>query len=425
VTPQVKLVDHPALEPDYRAELVLRLTRELMNGPRDFASIVRAAEGAYPTDVLAALRHLEDENQAYVSSSGQWTHCENLAPIPTLLPHSENQASESFDDLPEAHPVDFDWRFTRATITDLAKRITPSATESVAILGAPTLYRYLVDSGINAWLFDKNPHIVAHLRTAGYVSVTECDLLEFSAGTPRFHWAMADPPWYVDHYEAFITAGRRLLLPEGRLLLSVLPRLTRPAASMDRFHILEFATNVGLDLLEVNPSVLHYVSPPFETEALRAEGLTINDWRTGDLFSFVTRSYKLHTAKANQPGRADQWQSVQFGKTTVKIKREQPAEAEPFDYQPASPSGSIRLRSVSRRSPVRSKINMWTSRNVALKISKPVMLTEALGKIANGTSVSATLASMAYEYQLSEPEMNKLRQLLQLLIQDAGLTWNS
>lgn len=141
MTPQAKLVDHPALEPDYKSELVLRLTRELMNGPHDFASIVRAAEGAYPTDVLAALRHLEDEKQAYVSSSGQWTHRENPVPIPTVLTHSEDRTSEPSDDLPEAHPVDFDWRFSRSTITDLAKRITPSATESVAILGAPRVTR--------------------------------------------------------------------------------------------------------------------------------------------------------------------------------------------------------------------------------------------------------------------------------------------
>jgi hypothetical protein len=333
--------------------------------------------------------------------------------------------SEPSDDLPEPHPIDFDWRFTAATISDLGQRISSSGGESVAVLGAPTLYKFLIDSGTDAWLFDKNPHIVAHLRATGYDSLTECDILKFSAGHPRFHWAVADPPWYIEHYEAFLTAGRKLLLPEGKLLLSVLPRLTRPAASMDRFHILEMATRLGFDLIEVNPAALHYVSPPFEIEALRAEGLSITDWRTGDLFSFLTRSYKLHTDKPNRSEAGEAWQSVQLGKTTVKIKREQLTEAEKFDYQPASASGSIRLRSVSRRSPARSRINLWTSRNVALRISKPVMVAEALGKIASGLSISATLASMAYEYQLSEPEMTKLRELFQLLMQDAELKWNN
>lgn len=89
-----------------------------------------------------------------------------------------------------------------------------------------------------------------------------------------------------------------------------------------------------------------------------------------------------------------------------------------------SPTGNIRFRSVSRRSPARSNINVWTSRNIALGLSKPNVLDEALQRIGNRESSREALASIAYEYQLSELEIAKLSQLLELLFRDAGLPWD-
>jgi hypothetical protein len=366
-----KPADHPALEPDYSAEVALRLIRELAHGPLGFQDLVKASEGAYPSDVLTALHQLETENQVHLSSGGLWTCCNQSDTTTKTTSHLGRETKELPDGLPEPHPLDFDWRFTQATLADLRMHINAAPSESIAILGAPTFYKYLIDSGVSAWLFDKNPHVVQHLRAEGYPSVIECDLLQFSAGSTQFQWAVADPPWYIEHYQAFLDAGRKILVPEGKLFLSVLPRLTRPSAPADRFHILECAMNLGFDLIEINAAALHYVSPPFETEALRAEGLVIGDWRTGDLFSFVMRSHKPQRSRPTTPNGNEQWQPVQLGKTTIKIKLELWTEGAPFSYEPVSPSGSVRLRSVSRRSPVRSRINVWTSRNVALRVSRP------------------------------------------------------
>lgn len=52
------------------------------------------------------------------------------------------------------------------------------------------------------------------------------------------------------------------------------------------------------------------------------------------------------------------------------------------------------------------------------------MLAEALERIAKGESTATAVASIVYEYQLSQAETEKLRDILQLLIQDAGLIWN-
>jgi hypothetical protein len=421
VRSQGKLADHPTLDKTYKAELMFRVAHELLKGPCDLACLVRGAEGAYPSDVLAALDQLETAGEICLTSPGTWRHC-NIPEMPVQrLPDDAEAPRRALSGLPEPHPLDFDWRFSALSLTALHRRMNVAPDESVAVLGAPTLYKYLVDSGVDAWLFDKNAQVIRHLKEAGYTSLTECDLFDYAAAIPRFHWAVADPPWYIEHYRAFLDAGRTILLPEGKFLISVLPRLTRPSAATDRFQIVKSALQLGFDLVEAYPGVLHYESPPFEVEALRAEDLTLREWRRGDLFSFVMRSQVPRKAPRTKPRDVERWESIPFGETTVKIKVEQLDSREPFDLKAASATGGFRLRSVSRRSPTRSRINLWTSRNVALTITKPAMVAEILHKVANGSRASEALAVIAYGYQLSDPEVDRLRQLLELLASDAKL----
>lgn len=421
MTSQAKLADHPSLEKGYKAELRFRIWRELVKGPCEFACLVRSAEGAYPSDVLAALRQLESAHEVCLTSAGAWKRCDLSEASSRRLLKDTESARSAFGCLPEPHPLDFDWRFSARTLSALHHRMNVSSDESVAILGAPTLYKYFVDSGIDAWLFDKNAQIIGRLKEAGYESVTQCDLFEFRTKTPQFQWAVADPPWYTEHYRAFLEAGHMILLPEGRILMSVLPRLTRPSAATDRFQVIESAASLGFDLIEVTPGALHYESPPFEIEALRAEGLALGEWRSGDLFSFAMRSpVRRKRVPQTKPKDLERWESIPFGRTTVKIKVERTESREPFDFKAASSTGSIRLRSVSRRSPARSRINFWTSRNVALTITKPQMVGELLRNVANGRSAPEALAVAAYEYQLSDKEMERLRLLVELLNSDAS-----
>ena len=383
------------------------------------------AEGAYPSDVLFSLRSLEKDGQVSRLASGRWSRRnESSSQIAQLHSDSPTATVGPSGGLPEPHPIDFDWRFTDATLSDLERYIHAAPSDRVAVLGAPTLFRSLTRSGVSAHLFDKNPHIVKHFTSAGNSSVTQCDLFKFSGFPTRFHWAIADPPWYIEHYCAFIEASSKLLEVEGKLLLSVLPRLTRPSAPLDRVKIIEMAAQSGFDLIEVRPGALHYISPPFEIEALHSEEIAVDDWRSGDMFCFILRFHQLQQTATHAPSEEDTWQAFQLGTTIVKIKDEQRHESEPFDYRPASPTGSVRLRSVSRRSPVRSKINLWSSRNIALTVSKPVALVQALDKLRNGHSLNQTLASTAYEYQLTDSEIHKLKEVLGLLSNDAGMGWS-
>src|SRR5262249_23172884 len=146
----------------------------------------------------------------------------------------------------------------------LVQRIMELQAEPVAVLGAPSLFVRLIDEGHSARLFDRNPHLISALRLSGYGNITECDLFNYEPTHAGFSSVVADPPWYMDHYRAFLEVSRKLLSPHGWLLLSVLPRLTRPFAESDRLEIVSFAKNRGFDLIETQPGKLEYVSPPFE-----------------------------------------------------------------------------------------------------------------------------------------------------------------
>jgi hypothetical protein len=421
-----QIVEHPVPEPEYSAALKLRLMRELAaRSPRTLQELVQAAEGAYPSDVLSALQAMQQDNEAFLLSSGAWSERDrSVDAVVDKLTDEEQPKHDLSDGLPEPHPLDFDWRFTPKTLCDIRRYLDLTDVDQVAVLGAPTLYKYLADSGSKVQLFDKNPSVIQHFTEAGYSSVRECDLFRFSTFQTQFQWAVADPPWYIEHYHAFLKASRKLLAREGKLLLSVLPRLTRPTAPKDRLNIVEVAARLGFDLIEVKPGALHYASPPFEIEALRAEGIALDDWRSGDIFCFAMRCHQLDDAPSHKSAGDDNWHSFQLGTTVVKIKHEQRPESEPFGFRPVSPAGGFRLRSVSRRSPVRSTINLWTSRNIALAVSNPVVLSKALEKLGRGEPAVRTLGSTAYEYQLSSEEVNKLQEVLELLLKDAGVTWN-
>lgn len=411
--------DHPKPEVGYQAEIMALLLRELLKGPLEFAKLVKEAEGAYPSEVMSALRLLEAEEKISLSESGLW-RVDHQMTIKPPIHHSPRKNIAVAKNLPEPHPLDFDWRFTDETLGSLATSLGCSPLESIAVLGAPTFFKYLIDLGANAWLYDKNPSVMQHLRTAGYESLVQCDLREFADLPMEFQWVFADPPWYVEYYEAFLAAAHRMLVPGGHLLLSMLPRLTRPSASTDRLEVIKHAAGLGFDLIEIERGTLSYASPPFEIEALRAEGVAIENWRTGDLFSFVLRTQELGPPNPAEKSTQEQWTTIELGNTTIKVKNERRPKAEPFSYEPVSASGESRLHSVSRRSPSRSSINLWTSRNVALVLSKPRVLIDTLVRIQDGKPAIEVLVQMTNQYGLSDLEARKLKEILDLLMHDAG-----
>jgi hypothetical protein len=158
----VQVVDHPILELEYRAELTLRLQHELRRGHLTFKDLVGSAEGAYPSDVLFVLSTLQTAGESGLVASRLLADARNAEQTEEASGCRSQQLTENSDDLPEPHPLDFDWRFSQNALLNLQKEIRATPDDRIAVLGAPTLFMKLVDSGLNTHLFDKNPHVIQH-----------------------------------------------------------------------------------------------------------------------------------------------------------------------------------------------------------------------------------------------------------------------
>jgi hypothetical protein len=408
--------DSPPKEADYDERLASRLQDLLKLGPRHSRILIAEALGAYPTDVLASLRSLQRIGKAKEVAPDIWSSIDAQIPdvgFPQAL--DEFTACGEELDFPEPHPLDFDWRFSKRALEEIEKRLDPSTSKTIAVLGAPTVFKYLRNRGRPAFLFDRNAQIIAHLKREGYNEVTQCDLFRFSLND-QFDCVVADPPWYLDHYQAFIEAARRMLMPDGKLLISVLPPLTRPSAESDRSAIVGFAQERGFDLFCVDRAVLGYLSPPFEVASLKSDGIVMPVWRSGDLYTFVLARREQLDREVKSPDEEQGWQTFTIGRTVVKVKSDDIPSEMQFDFDNVSEMNDFRLRSVSRRSPSRAAINLWTSRNLALNLTRPDIACAVLQLLARGYSDGDAVTKLRETNQLSLSEFNKLRDLLALLI---------
>jgi len=410
--------DQPQRGRGYDRRLGVRLLTLLSGGPQPLGSLVRSAEGAYPTDVLAKLKALEREGKTKELDDNTWAATSSRirrVMIPAVTSEWHYADDSGF---PEPHPLDFDWRFSRRTLIRLNRKLNTARSRKTAVLGAPTLFRYLRDHHKSAHLYDRNEQIVSFLRNSQYLDITDCDLFSYS-GQDQFDCVIADPPWYLAHYRAFIEAARQMLVPEKTLLLSVLPPLTRPSAQTDRAKVVKFAFERGFDLIKEDSGFLEYASPPFELEALRSEGFHAPNWRSGDLFTFALANRKVSPYKFEEREDEKPWRTFTLDRTIVKIKWGGAQVFGKFAFEAVSETHDFRLRSVSLRSPPRSKINLWTSRNIALRVTRPDIVCTALQLISKGYSSEQTFSAVSEADHLGPVEVDKLRNLLDLLIKDS------
>ncbi len=410
--------DMPLNSPAYYEELRRAVEVLLRGNEACGAEILKQAEGAFPSDVLRVLTLLADQE---LSNPHAQSVLKNLRD--SLATASGARLAD--DLLPEPHPLDFDWRFSSSCLHFLGGRAELQGNMKICILGAPSLFRYLARRGRDVTLYDKNSLAIKRLTDGGFEGANECDLFEMEAGKELFDVVVADPPWYLEHYEAFLRVASAVISHGGYLLLSVLPRFTRTEASADRQRILELAFRGGLDIVEVKQASLSYESPPFEAATLLAEGIVDLTWRSGDLFvfrrstrvSFLDRNGILVSASDGQ------WESVVVDGVVIRIRLETTIAAAPFTFRPASETGDHHLHSVSRRSPVRGRINLWTSRNVALSLSRTDCAISLLESFQNTNTVSVAdqVRRVSVDFALDEVsslELNKLAELL--LVESRG-----
>jgi hypothetical protein len=338
---------------------------------------------------------------------------------PATVGHSDVPPDSADLMFPEPHPADYDWRFTANASRALSEDIRASGKPNrIALLGAPTLFHELCILGWDVTLFDRNPRTIEKLRQRWPVAALEqADLFSPPPQNIQpFDLVFADPPWYVDFYQAFILRGAQMLRDGGTLMLSVLPWLTRPEAVRDRAAVLSFAIEAGFDLRDCRSGAIGYESPRFEQEALATHGIKCHDWRFGDLYWFRKAADPPPTLALHPRSQVDyEWDTFEVGTQQIKLKHGLGLERGTFTCRPVAKAGSV-FDSVSRRAPSRSRIDLWTSGNLAYTVTGAAVLRSVLLELQGGSTVADALEQCACEFTLTLNETATLQKLLRELV---------
>lgn len=357
-------------EADFRRWLERKVAVLRAKGVDRLPEMVSQLPGVYPTEVRDALGRLEMSWRSRESPAGGIRVRREASRGFTAGSHGLR--------LPLPHPLDYDWRFAPAATRHLLERMTEvvPAGARVCLLGAPTVFAEGLTHRVDRELFlvDATRATVSRLaRVAQPGRLFLRDLLREDPPLLSAPLVIADPPWYEEHMLAFLWAARQVVCKDGLILMSVPPAGTRPGVETDLATVLSWAGELGCELKGVEGGLLPYLSPPFERNALAAEGLEglPLTWRRGDLMT-------LRCVAAGGAPRpvfrepATQWVEVAYADVRLRIRK-----------TGTTGFGDPRLRSlidgdvlpsVSRRDPRRASVDVWTSGNRVYGCQAPQLL---------------------------------------------------
>lgn len=347
---------------------------EGLPGSAGFAELLDRLEGADPLATLGALRVIAESDPQLGGRAGRLIEEASLLrppPAPSTTPI--------------VHPLDYHWRFSPATVDRLLDRAAELTRpgETVLFLGTPSLYQMVAERlpDRRCILLDRDSRIcdAMPVRAGGETHVV--DLLVDPLPKLGASCAIGDPPWYPDAIAGFAEAAAGLLRSDATLLLGFPAPLTRPGVSLERADFIESARRLGFDPLDHEPLALRYETPPFEYAAMGAAGLLSppHEWRRGDLL--VLQFEGPVTERGRRAGIEEPWAAHQFEQIPIRVRTSAPASG--TELISSIVDGDI-LPTVSRRTPLRSKAALWTSRNRIFASSDPRRLARILASLEAG-----------------------------------------
>jgi hypothetical protein len=410
--------------PEYGECLARHLVKVLSDGDLSLRGLVRRAAGAYPIVVRDVIQILINQGRV-VENEGLYSVNEvalrrstvglNAEPRPRATESAQcpsiSTRERRFSD---PHPADYDWRYTLNCRADLVRRVVQvvECSGRVALLGCPTLLPELANKKRAVVLFDRNERVLRDLGAMGFCEgIVHHDLFDPIPGTTAWYdLVIADPPWYRPFQRAFVLRASELLSNGGLLLLGTLPWLTRPEAPKDRAEVFNFTLGAGFNVAGVEQGVLSYESPRFEVASLQMQGMNCGEWRTGDLWTFKKAREPVEGLATPRPADELQWDEYEVGRRRLKVRRRK--EPCPSEFRAEFVDTTAVLGDVSRRNPLRSKIDLWTSDNEAFSVSRLEIMRRALECLQNGEGAQDTTTKLRATYSLSQREVQSLSRIL-------------
>ncbi len=261
----------------------------------------------------------------------------------------------------QPHQLDYDWRFSNSSAAKIAGEAKSAG--QVLLLGCPTLVAPLEQLERRGALVERNPN---YMPTAGF-KLIRVDLRfeqpEASHELP-FDLCVVDPPWYPPEFLSWMKTGLSMIRSGGTVLFTLWPLGVRPSSSSEHCTIFKALSAIGtVDAL----GSVDYQLPPFEEMTLREAGMSPPK-REGLLFRIKKQTdEQLHVPPFVRT--RSKWLRFTISGEQVAIKIDEPSKVSSdgwlFNTEP------FVLRTTSRRDPILSSINIWTSQNVVARLAKP------------------------------------------------------
>ncbi|BAZ03101.1 hypothetical protein NIES37_71140 (plasmid) [Tolypothrix tenuis PCC 7101] len=372
-------------------------------GVRSFDQLVVSLPGVYPSVALKSVQRL-----VYAKKISSEILANVLKPAKQKL-QLPNYSYHQIP-LPIPHPLDYDWRFSDASARRLLNECAKvtNLDDTIVLLGTPSLLRMGIEESYSRRLvlLEAN-HTVTHslAQVVPQTQVIQCDVMREQLPSLTAAAVVLDPPWYPEHIQSFLWTASQLCQIGGHILLSMPPIGTRPGIQEEWVQILDWTQQIGLTLVKLEQSALSYVTPPFELNVLRAEGLNVvsREWRRGNLAVFL-RSHQAEIPRPTISSLDDGWtEEVLLG---VRIRVRQPNILEFTDPSLISIIPGDVLQSVSRRDSRRQLADVWTSGNRIFACQGRGVLLQILRAMEIGRSpYEAVAVSVQRPLNLNETEL--------------------
>lgn len=364
--------------------------RALTGGARTLTEVCHATQGAFPGDIVAAIKRLTGRS-----------------PTGGISLYDSSPSDDTREGWPEPSPMDYEWRFTPASAREIATHAAKLGT-AVACIGTPTVFASLLVSGRQAVLVDRNPFVVKSLsaRSDTVVQADVADLPQALDGS-RFPVIVMDPPWYPDYIEFWLSRAITIAADHATLVLTLFRELVRPGAGPERDSLMTMLSQLGS--VELLQGSVTYETPLFEREVLLALGLpSPATWRMADL-AIVRLEQKCPRLVVDRPEEGA-WDRFLFGSQVVGLRRTADRDGL-ASVQPLYDDGSFLLGSISARDPRRGMIGVWTSRNRVARVTG----TERMRSFLAGLSTGSPPPELLTRYARTPDEEHALRLLTALI----------
>lgn len=348
----------------------------------DFNSLMKNNGGIHPVDLMNSIHRLYKRKQIHKSKYRR------------LVQTAEKKGQVAAEDMPNQPPVphilDFDWRFSKNGMENIARALRNSIQDqkaTIVFIGTPSLFKYCIEAlheNVKLVLVDQN----AEKHAAGIISdrvkfISEdingaCEAL----GTIYADFIVMDPPWYYNYYELFFDRATLMSHIDTCILCVMPPSFTRPTAEKERESLLKhLESQYGLKKLHYQSGVVSYHTPPYERNVLRMNGIHCipANWRIGDML--IVQKQKPGNEKRKFFPFLEEplsWDEISIGSIRIKIRHEK-NQIDSYGIKLESIYHDDIYPSVKRSSRGKSvDINVWTSGNRVFRCSNPALLYFAL-----------------------------------------------